>query len=77
MQENVLESWMSYAAISSFAGSVIGSGVGVSVSDCSCLIDGSSDEDFELTSSTSIFLLLPLGAGSSGVRQYVTVLVTT
>ena len=29
------------------------------------------------SSSTSIFLRLPLGAGSSGVRQYVTVRVTT
>ena len=44
----------------------------------SCLISGSIDASFEEpTSSTSIFLLLPFGAGSSDVRQYVTVLVTT
>lgn len=54
----------------------------------SCLTgrsEGSSDDAFDaeplvLTSSASsisIFLLLPLGAGSRGVRQYVTVLVTT
>ena len=46
----------------------------------SCLIGASADASFELSSSTesaSIFLLLPFGAGSSGVRQYVTVLVTT
>ena len=30
-----------------------------------------------LHSHSSIFLLLPFGAGSSGVREYVTVLVTT
>lgn len=62
-----------------------------SFSGLSCLIgrseQASSDDtsDFEsivLASSasevsTSIFLLLPFGAGSSGVRQYVTVLVTT
>ena len=44
----------------------------------SCLIEGSTEPSWEeLTSSTSIFLLLPFGAGSSGVRQYVTVRVTT
>ena len=53
----------------------IGSG---SSSIVSCLIVGSTEPSCEeLTSSTSIFLLLPFGAGSSGVRQYVTVLVTT
>lgn len=52
----------------------------VSSSSFSCLIGGSAEDSLELNSSTgsaSIFLLLPLGAGSSGVRQYVTVLVTT
>ena len=49
-----------------------------SSSSFSCLIGGSSDPSFEeLTSSTSSFLLLPFGAGSRGVRQYVTVRVTT
>lgn len=47
----------------------------------SCFISGvgSSDHAFEdeTSSSASIFLRLPLGAGSRGVRQYVTVLVTT
>lgn len=44
----------------------------------SCLSGGSSESAFrEETSSTSSFLLLPLGAGSNGVRQYVTVRVTT
>lgn len=54
----------------------------------SCLIgrsEGSSDDAFlcesfvlvSSASSTSIFLLLPFGAGSRGVRQYVTVRVTT
>lgn len=39
---------------------------------------GSSESAFkEVTSSTSSFLLLPFGAGSRGVRQYVTVRVTT
>lgn len=41
---------------------------------------GSSDEAFdvaeEVSSASEIFLLLPFGAGSKGVRQYVTVLVT-
>lgn len=40
---------------------------------------GSSEDAFDddTSSSASIFLLLPLGAGSRGVRQYVTVRVTT
>ena len=64
----------------SFAGSTAVAGV-VSSSILSSLMDGSSDDAFEVfnesISSTSSFLLLPFGAGSSGVRQYVTVLVTT
>ena len=45
----------------------------------SCLIGGSSEDalDDVTSSSPSIFLLLPFGAGSKGVRQYVTVRVTT
>lgn len=66
-----------------FGGSVVVVFGVASSSVFSCLTGGSSDPSFELpsfglsTSSTSIFLLLPLGAGSSGVRQYVTVRVTT
>lgn len=64
----------------SFAGSTAVAGV-ASSSILSCLIGGSADDSFEVCdesiSSMSSFLLLPFGAGSSGVRQYVTVLVTT
>jgi len=54
------------------------SATGVLSSFDSSLMEGSSDfDDLDVVSSLSIFLLLPLGAGSRGVRQYVTVLVTT
>ena len=60
----------------SFAGGPAGPAIAVAVegvvssSILSCLIGGSSDDSFEEpTSSISIFLLLPFGAGSSGVRQ--------
>lgn len=47
----------------------------------SCFIVGvgSSEDAFDddTSSSASIFLLLPFGAGSRGIRQYVTVRVTT
>lgn len=88
-KENGGVAWMVYA---SFVGSTMADVGGVeadgaggvdsmgsgSSSIFSCLIGGSTEPSCEeLTSSTSIFLLLPFGAGSSGVRQYVTVLVTT
>jgi len=57
-------------------GGVVADGVQSSSPIFSCLIGGSSSTgDLEPRSST--FLLLPLGAGSRGVRQYVTVRVTT
>ena len=81
--------WCCVVSYASIAGSTtVGVGCGCAVvfdstgsgssSIFSCLISGPTEASFdEPTSSTSIFLLLPFGAGSSGVRQYVTVLVTT
>lgn len=43
----------------------------------SCLMGGLDSEGVSSAASASSFRLLPLGAGSRGVRQYVTVLVTT
>lgn len=69
-----IQAQASYASVAaSFAGAT-------EVSSCfSFLIGGSSDGSFVAVSSCSTFLLfhrLPLGAGSRGVLQYVTVLVT-
>ena len=53
------------------------SGILSGLSSFSCLTGGSSDDASVASSDVSSFLRFPLGAGSRGVRQYVTVRVTT